>query len=357
MGELKTKTLDEIYEELKADVQSRTGLALNDGGDMAIRLRAFAYQVFSLTVQQEYVRRQMFPQTAEGEHLDYHAQMRGLERKSAVKARGKLRFSIDEAAGSDITISAGTSCMTAAGTEFVTTQDAVITAGKLYCEAGAEAKEAGSQGNVPAGSVCYMMLAPKGVAACTNPEAFSGGADAENDASLRERVISAYRTLPNGANKAYYEKTALSCDGVAKAVVLPKNRGRGTVDVIISSDGGVPSAQLVQAVADRLEADREICVDIDVSAPESISVDVSAQVLSAAGYTFGEVSERVKSAVRAYFSGRLLSEDLLAAAVANVIYSVEGVKNYKLASPAADVPADADELPVLGTLTITEMEA
>lgn len=351
------KTLDEIYEELKGDVQSRTGLALNDGGDMAIRLRAFAYQIFSLTVQQEYVRRQMFPQTAEGEHLDYHAQMRGLERKSAVRAKGKLRFSIDEAVGNDLAVAAGTSCMTAAGTEFVTTQDTVIAAGELFCETGAEAKEAGSQGNVPAGSVCYMMLAPKGVASCTNPAAFSGGADAEDDASLRERVISAYRTLPNGANRAYYEKTALSCDGVAGVVVLPKNRGRGTVDVIISSGSGMPSDELVQAVADRLDADREICVDIDVSAPESITVDVSVQVLPAAGYTFGDVSARVGAAVREYFSGGLLGEDLLAAAVANVIYSVEGVKNYKLVSPADDVPAGAGGLPVLGTLTVTEMEA
>ncbi len=277
------RTLDEIYEELKSDVQSRTGLALNDGGDMAIRLRAFAYQIFSLSVQQEYVRRQMFPQTAEGEHLDYHAQMRGIERRGAVKAKGKIRFSIDEAVENDLAVAAGTSCMTEAGIEFVTTQSAAIGAGDLFCEAEAEAKEAGSAGNVPAGSICYMMLAPKGVAACTNPEGFYDGSDAEGDESLRERVVSTYRTLPNGANKAYYEKTARSCEGVAGVVVLPKNRGRGTVDVIISSGAGMPSDELVQAVADRLDADREICVDIDVYAPEPVSVDVTAQLLPGGG--------------------------------------------------------------------------
>ena len=35
---------------------------------------------------------------------------------------------------------------------------------------------------------------------------------------------------------------------------------------------------------------------------------------------------------------------------------VDGVANYNIAVPAADVTAAADELPVLGTLTVTEME-
>lgn len=351
------KTFEEIYSELKSDVESMTGTVLNDGGDMAIRLRAFAYQIFSLTVQQEYVLRQMFPQTAAGEKLEHHAQMRGLSRRGAVKSAGTLRFSISEEAGGDIAVAAGTCCMTAAGTEFVTTEAGSIKAGTLYCDVSAEAKTAGSAGNVPKESVCLMMLAPAGVESCTNPDAFSGGVDEENDESLRARVLSAYRTLPNGANKAYYESAALSCGGVSGVVVLPKKRGRGTVDVIISAEDGMPGDELVSAVEARLEADREICVDINVSAPESVTVNVAAQVAPEEGYTFEDISARVNEAAEAYFNGSLLGEDLLAAAVANMIYSVEGVKNYKLTSPSADVSISEGQLPVLGTLSITEMGA
>lgn len=351
------KTMDEVYDEMRTQIESLTGTALSSGGDMDIRLRAFAYQVFSLIVQQEYVKRQMFPQTAEGEHLDHHAQMRGLERGNAVKATGTLRFSVDEAVGSDLTIASGTACMTETGAEFVTTQGGTISAGSLYCDVQAEARLAGSAGNVPAGSICYMMLAPTGVAACSNPEAFHGGTDAEDDESLRQRILSAYRTLPNGANKAYYENAALACDGVEGVVVLPKNRGRGTVDVIISASDGLPSAELVQAVSDRLDADREICVDIDVLAPASLSVNVSAQVLAGDGYSFQDISNGVEQAIAAFFNGGLLGKDVLVAEISNIIYSVEGVKNYKLVSPGADVAVEAGELPVLGTLSITEMEA
>jgi hypothetical protein len=38
------------------------------------------------------------------------------------------------------------------------------------------------------------------------------------------------------------------------------------------------------------------------------------------------------------------------------IYAVEGVENYRLSAPTEDLAADAMVLPVLGTLTITEME-
>ena len=60
--------------------------------------------------------------------------------------------------------------------------------------------------------------------------------------------------------------------------------------------------------------------------------------------------------LRAQFDGRLLGRDVLRAALGAVIYGVDGVANYSIAVPAADVAAAADELPVLGTLTVTEME-
>ena len=39
------------------------------------------------------------------------------------------------------------------------------------------------------------------------------------------------------------------------------------------------------------------------------------------------------------------------------LYALEGVENYRFTAPAADVAADDTVLPVLGALTVTEMEA
>jgi uncharacterized phage protein gp47/JayE len=116
----------------------------------------------------------------------------------------------------------------------------------------------------------------------------------------------------------------------------------------------VPSAELVNAVKTRLQAEREICVDIGVSAPETVTVDVAVRVSPAAGYSGAAVAAKVKAALTAYFDGRLLGQNVLLAKLGSVIYSVEGVKNYVFSAPAADVAVTGAQLPVLGALTVTE---
>jgi uncharacterized phage protein gp47/JayE len=349
------KTIEEIYDEMKEGCESRMGLALSDTGDLAIRLWAFAAQVYSLCVQQDFVKRQMFPQTAEGEYLDYHAEVRGISRLAAQKATGVIEIYIDEPSSADISVASGLSCTTETGMEFVTTQSGVIAAGETYCKVTAEAKIAGADGNVPAGSVCYLMLAPNGISGCGNATAFSGGTDEESDGDLRERVIASYRTLPNGTNKAYYESTVLSCGGVAAATVLPKNRGLGTVDIIVASEAGEPTDELLETVKETLDRDREICVDIQVLAPEKVEVPVAAAIMPEDGYSMEELLPRVSDAVEKFFCGERLGQDVLLAQLGNLIYSVDGVANYAFTSPTADIPVGSAELPVLSEFIITEM--
>ncbi|HBD85965.1 MAG TPA: phage tail protein [Clostridiales bacterium] len=349
------KTTDELYAEMKATYAQATGLALNDGGDMALRLYAAAAQLSSLWAQADFVARQSFPQTAQGDYLDYHAEIRGVERAAASKAAGTIRFYIPSALENDLTIPEGVVCMTAAETGFVTTAPTEIKAGELYGDAAAQAVEAGASGNAPAFAISYMTLAPTGVSACANPEAFRGGAQAEDDNSLRKRVVESYQTLPNGANAAYYEAQALNTDGVAAVSVIPKHRGIGTVDVFIAAWGGIPPQALVDAVQEKLDARREICVDISVSAPEAVGIAVEAAVSAGAGYSQEAVATAVEAALNAYFTGERLGRDVLLAELGNVIFSVGGVKNYRIVSPASDIGVTPGQLPVLESVAVTEM--
>ena len=98
------KTIEEIYEDMRAAYAEKTGLAVGDGGDMALRLYAVASQLYCLWVQTDYLTRQTFPQTAEGEYLDRHAALRGLTRGEAAKAAGTLRFCLKEAAAAAVTV-------------------------------------------------------------------------------------------------------------------------------------------------------------------------------------------------------------------------------------------------------------
>ena len=72
------KTVDEIFEEMLSCFGEKTGVELEAGCDLAVRLYAAAAQVYALYVQADWVARQAFPQTAEGEYLDLHAQLRSL---------------------------------------------------------------------------------------------------------------------------------------------------------------------------------------------------------------------------------------------------------------------------------------
>jgi len=348
------RTIDEIYGEMVDDYEAESGLALHDGGDMSLRLHAVAAQVCALENQLEFTRRQAFPQTAEGEYLDRHAAVRALQRGSAVCARGTVRFYVDEGAESDIPVAAGVLCTDGAGTQFVTTESGVIPAGELWCELECAAVEAGEAGNVPAGAVCAMPLPPVGVAGCVNTAAFTGGSAGESDESLRARILASYSSLPNGANAAYYETQALAVDGVAAVEVIPKARGTGTVDIYVASASGLPDAGVVEAVRARLAALRGICVDIAVAAPEGSQVDV-AIALSAADFAAARAG--VQAALEAYFSGKLLGKGVCLAALTSLVFAVPGVKNCRVTAPAADVEAEAGVLPVLGTLTFTELEA
>ena len=53
----------------------------------------------------------------------------------------------------------------------------------------AAALEPGRQGNTAAGTITIMAAMPVGIKACTNPEAFSGGDDEEDDSSLRRHTV------------------------------------------------------------------------------------------------------------------------------------------------------------------------
>lgn len=349
------KTVDEIYGELAAAFAGATGQTAGQDGDLAVRLYAVAAQVYALYVQADWTARQCFPQTAAGEYLDQHAFLRGLERKEAAQAVGVIRFHVDQVGSTDLTIPAGTVCMTAGLVRFETTEAAVLQAGRLYVDAPAKAVEPGAAGNAAAETILTMAVAPVGVSRCSNPEGFTGGTDQEDDETLRARVLETYRRLPNGANAAFYEQGALSFPEVAAAVVLPRRRGTGTVDVVVSTAAGSPDEELLEQLTAYFQERREIAVDVQVLAPKEKTVDVSVTVAAKEGSDAAGVRTAVEQALRSWFNGELLGQNVLRAKLGAVIFGVEGVENYDLTAPAADVAVEQDELPKLGSLSVTEM--
>lgn len=350
------KTIDDIYKEMLEAFHQASGYLPHSSCDLAARLYAAAAQIKGLYLQAKWTLDQCFPQTAQGVYLDQHAALRNISRGVACRAQGKLRFGISNALTGDLTVPAGTVCMTADGVRFATTADAVLSAGSLYVDVPARAVEPGKAGNVSAGAVSIMAAMPVGVKSCTNPAPFAGGEDQEDDTALRVRVLDSFRRLPNGANAAYYEQTALSCPGVAAAMAVGKPRGPGSVDLYVATSAGIPDQATLDAVDALLQERREIAVDLRVVAPAPQAVDISVAVQPAKGFSFEKAKADAGQALRGAFTGSLLGKGVTLAYMGNLLYTLESVENYRFSAPAADISSQSTVLPCLGTVEIRKME-
>ena len=351
------RRIEEIYGALLAAFEERSGFAMEEGCDLAVRLYAAAAELQALGIQSEWVLDQSFPQTAQGIYLDRHGEMRGLSRRPATRAVGTLRFTVELPPVADVTIPAGTVCMTAEEVRFATLTSTVLAAGTLQAEAPAEAVAGGAAGNVGPGEIQILTACPVAVTGCTNPAAFAGGSDAESDEELRERILESYRRLPNGANAAWYEQTALSYGGVAEARAVGRARGIGTVDVYVATERGLPDSGLLGGLQRLLQEKREIAVDVQVKAPTVRTVDVTVAVEPAAGRSFGEAKSAVEQTITAFFTGKLLGGAVRLAELGSRVYALPEVENYRFLAPGEDLAADDTILPVLGKLTVQEMGA
>lgn len=351
------RKIEEIYQELLAAFAERAGFVPENGCDLAVRMWAAAAQIQALGIQADWVLDQSFPQTAQGQYLDYQGQMRGLTRLPATKAAGTIRFSVAMPPVSDLVIPADTVCMTEQEIRFRTTEAVVLAAGTLQTEAPAEALEGGSNGNAAPGAIRILTACPLAVTGCTNPAAFTGGSDEEDDEAFRERILESYQRLPNGANAAWYEQTAMNYSGVAAARAVGRARGIGTVDVYVATEQGIPGEEVLTGLQAELQEKREIAVDVAVKAPEVQAVDVAVGIAVKAGMTFAEVQAAVEQCVSAFFTGKLLGCPVRLAELGSRIYGLDGVENYRFSAPAEDLSGNTTMLPVLGQLAVTEMEA
>ena len=170
-------------------------------------------------------------------------------------------------------------------------------------------------------------------------------------------MLESYKRLPNGANAAFYEQEAMRFPTVASAKAVGRARGIGTVDVYVSTHAGAPEEKLLGEIAAALQKKREIAVDVAVKAPTERTIPVRAELTAEQGWTMQEITDAATAALQAYFTGERLGEAVYTAKLASILYGVEGVKNCHLLAPGADVSVSATELPVLGTVTITEIGA
>ncbi len=362
---LTEQTFDYILQRMLAYLPA--DLDKSEGSFIYDALAPVAAELTQAAIWAQEVLRRGFAQTTFGQYLDLRAEEHGLTRKPAVKATGQVTFT-----GTPGTvIPAGTQVSTA-GSEaapaifFVTKSDATVGAdGTITVDI--EAVEAGSSGNVAAGTITMLAQPVGGVTSVTNATATSGGTDTEDDESLLARLLAKMRNPGTSGNKADYVNWASEVPGVGGVQVIPLWDGPGTVKVVLlGADKKPASADIVQAVQDYIAPDpamgegkAPIGASVTVVAATQVEINVSATVVLTGTKTLAEVQAAFEAALDDYLSSIAFSSDptVRYVRVGSLLLDTEGVQDYLnllVNGGTANVVIGLDEVAVRGTVTLSE---
>lgn len=295
----------------------------------------------------DHIARQALPDSATGETLLRWATDFGVEPKAAAPATGLA--ALTGVNGS--VVLAGAVLQRLDGFEYVTTADATIALG--VAQVPIEAVTPGATGMAATGVSLTFASPTAGVASAAQVAApgLTGGADAEEEEDLRGRVLERLRQPPHGGAKADYERWAREVPGVTRAWCYPLLNGLGTVGVTFVMDGRpdiIPEPADVTAVAAWIAPRRPTGADVDVFAPTPVPLDLTIALTPD--------TPEGRLAVEAELAD-LLARDaepegtILISRIREAVSIAAGESDNVVSVPSADVPHDAGELAVLGTIT------
>ena len=295
----------------------------------------------------------VMPDTALQEDLDVVAGGYGITRQPATTATGQVTF-----IGTALTvIPAGTLVATESGMVYSTDIETTIPAGDTTVIADITAVESGADYNMPAASLIVLPMPLVGITAVTNAEAVSGGADIEDDESLRERVLMRIRLPSASGCPADYIRWAREVPGVAAAACVPLWDGAGTVKVIVAGSGMTPAgAEILTDVEEYIEAVRPIGATVTVASVTPLTVNVVATLVLETSYTVEGVQAAVEAALEAVIAASEFGATSLPIShMGAALLTVPGVSDYSgltLNAAAANVSLTSEQVPELGTVTL-----
>lgn len=305
----------------------------------------------------------MFPMWAYNEWLEYHAKGNGLTRKPANPASGTLLIT----GVSGTTIPAGFKFAAPAvgdtpAIEYQTKEKYTIGEGGTV-QIQVTAVEAGTIGNVPAGTVSLMMTPINGVTAIANQAQIIGGTEEESDDDLRNRIdeIDAASEASFVGSDGDYIRWAEEVPGVGTALVMPEWNGAGTVKVVVIDSNGQPAnASIITAVynnivspTDRLQRKAPIGATVTVVAPTAKGINYTFLLEIKAGETLATVLERFTAELQTYYVEAKKEGVVRYNRISSILTETSGVKDFSgllLNAAAVNINLAEDEYPVTGTI-------
>ena len=353
------------YRNLLQAMLDRTPGSLDkrEGSMLQTALGAGAYALEEFYLELDQVQNGAYLQTAVGRDLDKLAVLANVRRYPASAAVRLGVFDRDIPLGARFsTIDGGESV------NFTATLRIGDGQYQMTCET------AGTIGNQYTGPILPIPFI-QGLTRAELTDILTPGDDTEDDESLRKRAIDALNEQPFGGNIADYKRVVLAIDGVGGLQVYPTWNGGGTVKLsILGADWMPASEQLVETVQHTVDPPPDqglgygtapIGATVTVTAPETVSVDVSAVLTLGPGYTIGQLSKPAQRAIDAYLLeirqawAERADSWVYAARVTAALLAVPGVVNVTsltLNGSGADLRLEESgqrqQVPVLGEVRV-----
>lgn len=325
------------YNELLNNMQNyyfeKCGEKLDLNSPCGARVQAVASELFSLACFGDYILKQAFVQTATGEYLDNHAQLRDISRKMPTKSTGTLTFSVNEANAHDIVIPQNTVCCVTDSPylQYATDEDAVLVAGELSVDVAATAIESGENHNTSAGTITTMVNPPASIAGVTNNVAFEGGFEQEFDSALRSRIISSYSVAPSGFNEQSLVDSVLTLDEVFDCKIYQIG---SVLKVYIKGKTTKVTPMLRDEVINKLYVPLLSGSTISVLGSPKQSISIVVEVHTKLGKT-ENMDAQIKQEIENITKGLRVGEDLKLSRIYSAVSAIEGVDYCEVTCPSA----------------------
>jgi uncharacterized phage protein gp47/JayE len=354
--------------------QAPTGIDTRKGSIFFDAVSAVVDKIARLYTDLDRVFDLVFITTATGEYLDLRAAEYGLERQSATPAKYNFAY---------------TGTRPKAGWRFFHNDSGFYfvlqetSDGVLYLEA----ETAGIDCNdIQVGDIAVPVDTVVGMTSANFAGVYEYGVDAEDDDSLRERVMEKIAGPAENGNKQHYKTWCESVTGVGRARIEPLWNGENTVKAVLISPLGLPVPESVVAEVQEYvdPADLGLTAEVDgktyvvgdglgngvanigahftAVAAESLTIDLVFGAELASGRTEEELQEAVSTAVSEYLQGLVINaaeDSAVVVRLSSIGAILAGLTTYlvdyhdlTLNGGTENLRADNSEVPVLGEVTV-----
>ena len=281
----------------------------------------------------------IIPDWSYGEFLEGHAKGKGIYPREAVSASGVITITGEPKtvipAGSLFSVP---SVNDEPAIDYATTEEVTINS-EGNATVGVECTQPGTVGNTPANTIVLISSKLTKVTSVTNDAEITGGAEAESDDSLKERIDEYDRTQGYSfvGNDADYKRWAISVPGVGGATVIPPEDESGRVTIVVTDEnGGKANKDLLDAVYEKImspsnrnERLAPVGADLSVVAPDTFDIGITAVIELEAGATIDSVKKDFAAVLSLYLPEAMDEEEVKYSQIWAKLASVSGVADFK----------------------------